>query len=72
VLSATVSADGKRLMTGSEDGVVKVWDVDTRQELFGMNTPDQRPVRRLFFTADGRLVANSDEGSPVVFDGRPR
>jgi WD40 repeat protein len=72
VRSIALSADGKRLAAGGADGVVKVWDADSGQELLALTARDRKPVAHLFFAADGRLVAEMEDGPPVVFDGRPR
>jgi len=72
VRSIALSADGKRLAAGGADGVVKVWDADSGQELLTLTARDRKAVTHLFFAADGRLVAGTEDGPPVVFDGRPR
>ncbi|SVD74170.1 uncharacterized protein METZ01_LOCUS427024 [marine metagenome] len=35
------SNDGKRLFVGTGEGTVKVWDVDTRNELFTLQTDEE-------------------------------
>ena len=35
VRSVAISADGKRVVSGSEDETVKIWDVDTGTEVSG-------------------------------------
>ena len=51
---------------------MKVWDTASGQEVLGLTARDRQAVTHLFFAADGRLVAGTDAGPPVVFDGRPR
>ena len=35
VNSVAISADGKRVVSGSDDNTVKIWDVDTGTEVSG-------------------------------------
>ena len=35
VTSVAISADGKRVVSGSPDGTVKIWDVETGAEVSG-------------------------------------
>jgi WD40 repeat protein len=58
VLSVCFSRDGKRLATSSEDGVVKVWDVEKRREV--LTLPKQRvPVLSVCFSPDDKQLASA-------------
>jgi WD40 repeat protein/sterol desaturase/sphingolipid hydroxylase (fatty acid hydroxylase superfamily) len=70
VLGVALSADGQRLVSGSEDRTVKVWDVVTGQEMFTL-TGHTRPVRSVAISADGQcLVSGSFDKTVKVWDAR--
>ncbi|MEW6210230.1 MAG: AAA-like domain-containing protein [Acidobacteriota bacterium] len=55
VLSVTFSPDGKRVVSGSEDGTWKLWDVETGQEwaLIGEHSAD---IFTMAFSPDGKTL----------------
>jgi sterol desaturase/sphingolipid hydroxylase (fatty acid hydroxylase superfamily) len=55
VLAVAVSGDGTRVISGSEDGTVKVWDVATGREVFTL-TGHGRPVCGVTLSPDGSRV----------------
>ena len=60
-------ADGKTLVTGSDDHTVRVWDVRTRQELAAL-TVDGRRVKSVAFSPSGKiLAAGNDFGVVKLF-----
>ena len=48
--------DGKSIMTGGPDGVLRVWDVRTGKESSHVNCPDGSP-RAVAFAPDGKTMA---------------
>ena len=74
VRSLAVSADGKRVVSGSDDMTVRVWDLATGKQLhcFQGHTG---PVGSVAFSPDGKLVASgSEDRTARVWDlatGRP-
>jgi WD40 repeat protein len=78
VLCAAYSPDGSRLLTGSADGAVTVWDADTGLELVTFRER-RLPVRWLSFRADGRRFAAGCAAEArgrslaafVIWDARP-
>ena len=68
------SPDGKRLVTGTESGLVKVWDVEASiasasgQELFTLSEHNG-PVFHTVFSPDGTLLASgSADGTAIIWD----
>ena len=56
MLCVAFSPDGQRFATGVEDGLVKVWDAETAEELCNLKGHVQ-PVVSLAFSPDGRRLA---------------
>ncbi len=55
VVSAAFSPDGKRLATGSFDQTVRLWDVETGQEVLSIKVPAR--VLSIAFSHDGKHLA---------------
>jgi WD40 repeat protein/serine/threonine protein kinase len=58
VLCAAISPDGRRIASGSQDGVVKIWDSQTGRNLASF-AAHQDHVRRVGFSPDGRRLATA-------------
>jgi WD40 repeat protein/sterol desaturase/sphingolipid hydroxylase (fatty acid hydroxylase superfamily) len=68
VLSVGISADGRCVVSASEDGTVKVWDGVSGQEKFTL-IGKSRPVRGVAISADGRrIVTASHDRTVKVWD----
>jgi WD40 repeat protein len=62
------SADSKTLAFGSEDGIIKLWDVVKNKELAALKGHTDR-VSCLTFSADGKmLVSGSWDKSIKLWD----
>ncbi|MBX3400844.1 MAG: protein kinase [Gemmataceae bacterium] len=73
VTSLAFNAAGDRLVSGSENSAVKVWDVRTGLEAIGLKLPHKEPVHRVRFSTDGqRIIAVGSHSGATVFDGSPR
>jgi WD40 repeat protein len=58
VTSLAFSPDGKDLVTGCEDGTIRVWDARIGQEMLSLRG-HTLPVTSLAFSADGRRLAST-------------
>ena len=66
--SVAFSADGKRIVSGSYDKTVKVWDADKGTETLTLKGHTQ-PVSSVAFSADGkRIVSGSYDKTVKVWD----
>ena len=67
--AAAVSADGRRAVSGGDDGTVRVWDLDTGALLHTLTGHDGG-VNAVAVSADGRRAVSggSDDGTVRVWD----
>jgi WD40 repeat protein len=66
-VNVAFSSDGRRLATGGEENMVKIWDVETGQELQPPLRGHRGEVYTLAFSPDddGRWIASAGEDSTV-------
>jgi WD40 repeat protein len=68
VTSVSFSPDGKRIVSGSFDRTVKVWDAQTGEELLTLKGHSGN-VRSVSFSPDGkRIVSGSSDETVKVWD----
>ena len=65
VNSVAFSPDGKTLASGSNDKTIKLWDVETGQELTTLNGPDCE-VSSVAFSPDGKTLAAGYSWNSIV------
>jgi WD40 repeat protein len=71
VTSVAFSPDGKRIVSGSYDNTVKVWDAETGQETLTLKGHSDY-VRSVSFSPDGRRIASGSSDKMVkVWDAEP-
>ena len=69
-VSLAFAPSGTRLLSGHEDGTIRVWDVATRHPLVAFPAAGT-PIRCLQFTRDGNQVLAVSQEDIVVLDGAP-
>src|SRR5262249_10536267 len=68
VLSVAVSPDGERLASSTQDGIIKIWDRKTGQDLRRIRAHENH-VRSVAFSPDGRWLASASwDGTVKVWD----
>jgi WD40 repeat protein/transcriptional regulator with XRE-family HTH domain len=55
------SPDGKRIASGDNTGMIKVWDAETGNQLFTLEHSTDSKVRALVFSRDGRYLASGTQ-----------
>jgi hypothetical protein len=68
VHSVAFSPDSRRIVSGSRDNTLKLWDATTGQEILTLKRPSQ-PVMSVAFSPDGRrIVSGSSDNTLTVWD----
>jgi WD40 repeat protein/tRNA A-37 threonylcarbamoyl transferase component Bud32 len=68
VSSVAISGDGKRIISGGDDGTVRVWDADTGVEKLTLKG-HTGPVTSVAISGDGkRIISGGDDGTVRVWD----
>ena len=68
VMSVSFSPDGKRIVSGSYDNTLKVWDAQTGQETLTLKGHSEA-VTSVDFSPDGkRIVSGSGDKTLKVWD----
>ena len=63
-----MSPDGRRIVSGSDDNTVAVWDLETGTRIHRL-TGHQGAVRSVAVSPDGRrIVSGSDDKTVAVWD----
>ena len=68
VYSAAFSTDGTRIVSGSDDKSVRVWDASTGAELKVLNGHTDLVLSAAFSTDGTRIVSGSSDNSVRVWD----
>ena len=67
-MAVALTGDGRRAVSASDDGTLKVWDLGIGAEL-GTLAGHSRPVWSVALTGDGqRAVSASEDGTLKVWD----
>src|SRR6266702_1989681 len=69
VRSIALSPDGQRIVSGSDDRTIRVWNATTGETEAGPFTGHTDPVRSVAFSPDGqRIVSSSDDKTIRVWN----
>jgi len=72
VSGLSLSPDGRRLASCSDDGCVKIWDVDTAQEVLTLHPKTHvGRISSVAFSPDGTRLAAGASDHVLVWDARP-
>jgi WD40 repeat protein len=67
VTGVALTANGRRAVSCSEDGTVRIWDLDVGREIRKMDGPG--PITQLALCADGRVaISASEDNTLAVWD----
>ena len=72
ISSIAFNSDGTQMATGSNDGIIKVWDMKTKEEALGLSMGEREPVERLAWAPGQGWLAKVPNKMPIVFEGIPR
>ncbi|KAG8712341.1 hypothetical protein FRC09_019984 [Ceratobasidium sp. 395] len=73
VLSTTYSPDGRRIVSGSNDMTVRIWDAETGDQLLDPLTGHSDSVSSVAFSSDGRWIASGSLDKTIrLWDGETR
>lgn len=67
IRAVVISADGSRIVSGSAEGAIKIWDAGNGQQLRSLERQD-RPIRALALTVDGTEIASGVGDTVVLWD----
>jgi WD40 repeat protein len=69
VSTASFSADGNRILTGSSDGVVRIWNTEGTEPAESLENKKDGPITSIALSADeNRVIASSANGNVTVWD----
>ena len=71
-MSAAISPDGKRVITGSEDTTARLWDATTGQELAVFQGHAATVVNVAFGPDGNRVLTGSNDRTARLWDAETR
>ncbi len=66
VSSVAISADGKTIVSGSDDGTIRFWNAQTRKPIGQPLKGHSEGVRSVAISADGKTIVSSGSGGGTV------
>lgn len=67
IASLAFSPNGKYIVSGDSDGVIKIWDL-TNGEARSIESPGKSRVNAVVFSPDGAQIASSDGNNIILWD----
>ena len=65
VRSVTYSPDGTMIASADEEGMIRLWDAETRQSIGEPLHGHEQAINRVLFSPDGRFLATASEDGTV-------
>ena len=65
VNSLALSPDGKRIVSGGGDAIIKVWDIATGKELITIPKAHTNEITSVAFSPDGKRIASGDNSGEI-------
>ncbi len=75
IVTIALSSDGQRIVSGSQDGSVRMWEVESGKQIWGVTDGHAKGVLSVAFSPNGRIVASAGADNAIrkwdAENGRP-
>ncbi len=69
--AASFSTDGKKFVSGNDDGIIRIWDAQTGEQIGEPIIGHEAPVNSVSFSPDGKkIVSGSADGTIRIWDAQ--
>lgn len=63
--TVSISPDDRRLVSGHDDGIIRLWDLETGEFLQQFAKRHNSWIRNIHFSPDGKMIASSSEDKTI-------